>query len=119
MTITPTLEHIYAALNIVSIVLLSLLLGTILLSPRLKRDLTLLNAFVVIGLVNLVNVLYYLVRGGHPLSAGEGEGLPAEGVCRAQACLLAGSQAAQAAAVFSMCLRVSLQSSKGVGAEDL
>lgn len=106
--ITPTLEHVYAALNILSIVLLSILLSTIIFSKRLKRDSTLLNAFVVIIAVDLINILYYLVRGGHPLDDDDlVGGIPAEGVCRAQACLLAGSQAAQASAVFAVCLQVS------------
>lgn len=114
LTITPALEHTYATLNILSITLVSILLVTITASKRLKRDPTLLNAFVVLVVVDFVNILYYIVRRGDPLAGnkdgvedGDGVGLPAMGVCRGQACILAGSQAAQAAAVFGICLQVS------------
>lgn len=121
--ITPGLEHVYAALNIIGIIALAALIGTILWSRRLKRDPTLLNTFVVIALLDFISILYYLVRRGHPLDSPAGPGtegvgggadgiLPNRGVCRAQACLLAGSEAAQASAVFAMCLRVSRVSSR-------
>lgn len=106
--VSATLVDTYAALNIIGIILLVFLTFTILLSPRSKlhRDPTLINAFIVLIWVNLWNIMYWMAVGGD-IGIWESFSRPKFGVCIAQAAVLAGSQPAQAAAVFALCLRVS------------
>ena len=105
--IDDRVQDIYASLNWAGAFLLAVLILTLTLSSsaRLRRDPTLINAFAVIIAVNVLNTIYWMSNGG---TSGylDPETLPNREVCRAQAALVAGSQPAQAAAVFALCARV-------------
>jgi hypothetical protein len=104
--IPPVAITIYMTLNLIGIALLLVLVLTIVLTPngRLHRDPTLINTFIVLILVNVINVLYWVGHGGS-IAQSTSEGYKT--LCLAQAALQAGTQAASAAVVFSMCFRVS------------
>ncbi|WWC68070.1 uncharacterized protein I206_101989 [Kwoniella pini CBS 10737] len=134
----------YAILNIIGIISLSFLVGTILLSgcnlipnfirnrlplsketksgklrknlirrriilgTKIQRDPCLINAFIVIILVNILNLLYWMANNGK-ISSEEIIYLPHPKLCRAQAILQAGSQSAQMSVVLSVVLRLWLK----------
>ncbi|WVW78325.1 hypothetical protein I302_100279 [Kwoniella bestiolae CBS 10118] len=75
---------------------------------RIQRDPCLINSFIVIILVNLLNLLYWFANKGN-ISTREIMYLPHAGLCRAQAILQAGSQAAQMTVVLSVVLRLWLK----------
>nr|XP_018265360.1 uncharacterized protein I303_01725 [Kwoniella dejecticola CBS 10117]OBR87518.1 hypothetical protein I303_01725 [Kwoniella dejecticola CBS 10117] len=75
---------------------------------KIQRDPCLINAFIVIMLVNLLNLLYWLANHGR-ISSVEIIYLPHPKLCRAQAILQAGSQAAQMSVVLSVVLRLWLK----------
>lgn len=110
--------HLYVALNILGIVLLLALIITIAFSrrggSRIKRDPTVLNCYLIIILVNFIEILYWLVLHGDFRDAYRPGAPPFPNLCIAQACILAGAQAAQAAAVFAMLMRVGLGAWSGV-----
>ncbi|WWD07553.1 hypothetical protein V865_005654 [Kwoniella europaea PYCC6329] len=75
---------------------------------RIQRDPCLINSFIVIILVSILNLLYWLASGGK-INAKEIIYLPHARLCRAQAILQAGSQAAQVSVVLSVVLRLWLK----------
>ncbi|WWC86777.1 uncharacterized protein L201_001656 [Kwoniella dendrophila CBS 6074] len=75
---------------------------------RIQRDPCLINAFLVIILVNLLNLLYWLSNKGK-INGHEILYLPHPTLCRAQAILQAGSQSAQMSVVLSVVLRLWLK----------
>ncbi|KAK4686848.1 hypothetical protein P7C73_g3264, partial [Tremellales sp. Uapishka_1] len=111
-TIRPAVFTTYITLNFVGIGLLLALVLTFLFAPKalLHRDATLINVFIVLILVNMINTMYWVGHGGTFFENGLVEEDTAHRahtiLCKAQASLQAGSQAAQAAAVFSLCFRL-------------
>ncbi|KAK8847524.1 hypothetical protein IAR55_005382 [Kwoniella newhampshirensis] len=138
--VSPEKVHAFAALNFIGIIGLLALVLTLTLSfypdrnagrgegrvwrrrtLRAPRDPCLINAFVVLILVDILNLLYYLAQGGRvrPKLTEEqvAELIRAQhavgqrtvslyGVCRFQAVLQAGSQAAQAATILALVIRL-------------
>ncbi|KAK6903619.1 hypothetical protein I203_107124 [Kwoniella mangroviensis CBS 8507] len=75
---------------------------------RIQRDPCLINSFIVIILVSMLNLLYWFASGGR-IDTEEILYLPHARLCRAQAILQAGSQAAQVSVVLSVVLRLWLK----------
>ncbi|WVQ69376.1 uncharacterized protein L199_007593 [Kwoniella botswanensis] len=75
---------------------------------RIQRDPCLINSFIVIILVSILNLLYWFASGGK-IDSEEILYLPHARLCRAQAILQAGSQAAQVSVVLSVVLRLWLK----------
>ncbi|WRT64636.1 uncharacterized protein IL334_001570 [Kwoniella shivajii] len=119
--VSPSKVITYGVLNITGIALLSLLLGTIFYSKlrktsrsisrsesKIQRDPCLINAFIVLILVSLLNILYWLASEG-TITKYEIVYLPHVKLCRAQAILQAGSQSAQVSVVSSVVIRLWLK----------
>ncbi|OCF58701.1 hypothetical protein L486_03191 [Kwoniella mangroviensis CBS 10435] len=75
---------------------------------RIQRDPCLIDSFIVIILVSMLNLLYWSASGGR-IDTEEILYLPHARLCRAQAILQAGSQAAQVSVVLSVVLRLWLK----------
>ncbi|WVF69643.1 hypothetical protein IAT40_004422 [Kwoniella sp. CBS 6097] len=108
--VSQSTVNAYAILNLLGVFLLLVLVTTILLprKNKLRRDPCLVNAFVVIILVNLLNLWYWMASAG-TITSYEVSYLPHPKLCRAQAILQAGSQAAQMSAVLGVVLRLWLK----------
>ncbi|OCF30769.1 hypothetical protein I316_07576 [Kwoniella heveanensis BCC8398] len=108
--VSQSTVDVYAILNLLGVLLLSILVLTIAFPRRnrLRRDPCLVNAFVVIIFVNLLNLWYWMASGGS-ITSYEVSYLPHPRLCRAQAVLQAGSQAAQMSAVLGVVMRLWLK----------
>ncbi|WVQ98207.1 hypothetical protein IAU59_005329 [Kwoniella sp. CBS 9459] len=108
--VSQSTVNVYATLNLLGIALLLILVLTILLprKNKLRRDPCLINAFFVIILMNLINLWYWMASGGS-ITSYEVSYLPHPKLCRAQAVLQAGSQAAQMSAVLGVVIRLWLK----------
>ncbi|WWD21615.1 hypothetical protein CI109_106101 [Kwoniella shandongensis] len=139
-SLAPTVQvQAYGTLNLIGIACLLVLILTITLAVhpkcegstrsrssrrRAPRDPCLINAFIVLILVDVLNLLYWLAMVKYTfgkkfdtLSEAEakttfekgGSELPHRMTCRVQAILVAGTQAAQAAAILALVIRLWLK----------